>query len=83
MCHLARRYDYFQLPDISPAMLTHSVEVRVRASFSSEGYGTWAAVRPELLLLKARPLPAAAQLPGPQDFCPIAVDSALSCPDSV
>ena len=49
----ARRYDYFQLPDISPAMLTHSVEVRIRASFSSEGYGTWAAVRPELLLLKA------------------------------
>ena len=60
MCHLACRYDYFQLPDISPAMLTHSVEVRVRASFSSEGYGAWAAVRPELLLLKARaPLPGA------------------------
>ena len=49
-------YDFFQLPEISPAMLTHSVEVRVRASFSSEGYGEWAAARPELLLLKACPL---------------------------
>ncbi len=48
-------YDFFQLPEISPAMLTHSVEVRVRASFSSDGYGEWAAARPELLLLKARP----------------------------
>ena len=46
-------YDFFQLPEISPAMLTHSVEVRVRASFSSDGYGEWAAARPELLLLKA------------------------------
>ncbi len=49
-------YDFFQLPEISPAMLTHSVEVRIRASFSSSGYGEWAASRPELLLLKARPL---------------------------
>lgn len=47
-------YDFFQLPEISPAMLTHSVEVRVRASFSSDGYGEWAAARPELLLLKVR-----------------------------
>ena len=62
-CRCARRYDYFQLPDISPAMLTHSVEVRVRASFSSEGYGAWAAVRPELLLLKARTPPAACSSP--------------------
>ena len=48
------RYDFFQLPDTSPAMLTHSVELRVAASFSSDGYGQWAAARPELLLLKAR-----------------------------
>lgn len=47
-------YDFFQLPEISPAMLTHSVEVRVRASFSSNGYGEWAAARPELLLLKVQ-----------------------------
>ena len=47
-------YDFFQLPDISPAMLTHSVEVRIRASYWSTGYGEWAAARPELLLLKVR-----------------------------
>ena len=45
-------YDFFQLPDINPAMLTHSVEVRIRASYFSNGYGEWAAARPELLLLK-------------------------------
>ena len=48
-------YDFFQLPDISPAMLTHSVEVRVQASYWSSGYGEWAAARPELLLLKVCP----------------------------
>jgi len=45
-------YDFFQLPDINPAMLTHSVEVRISASYWSSGYGEWAAARPELLLLK-------------------------------
>ena len=45
-------YDFFQLPDISPAMFTHSVEVRIQASYWSSGYGEWAAARPELLLLK-------------------------------
>ena len=47
-------YDFFQLPDINPAMLTHSVEVRISASYWSSGYGEWAAARPELLLLKVR-----------------------------
>ena len=36
-------------------MLTHSVEVRIRASYQSNGYGEWAAARPELLLLKVSP----------------------------
>ena len=45
-------YDFFQLPEISPAMVTHSVEVRIQASYWSSGYGEWAAARPELLLLK-------------------------------
>ena len=54
----ARRYDFFQLPDTSPAMLTHAVEVRVSASFSSDGYGQWATARPELLLLKVRATPS-------------------------
>ncbi len=46
------KYDFFQLPDFNPAMLTHSVEVRIQASYSSDGYSEWAAARPELLLLK-------------------------------
>ena len=54
--HLMRRYDFFQLPDINPDMLTHSVEVRIRASYQSNGYGEWAAARPELLLLKVSPV---------------------------
>ena len=49
-------YDFFQLPDISPAMFTHSVEVRIQASYWSSGYGEWAAARPELLLLKVWPI---------------------------
>lgn len=48
----AFEYDFFQLPDFNPAMLTHSVEVRIRASYASDGYSEWAAARPELLLLK-------------------------------
>ena len=54
--HRMRRYDFFQLPDINPDMLTHSVEVRIRASYQSNGYGEWAAARPQLLLLKVSPV---------------------------
>ena len=53
---LLHRYDFFQLPDINPDMLTHSVEVRIRASYQSNGYSEWAAARPELLLLKVSPV---------------------------
>ena len=45
-------YQYYELPSISPAMLTHSVEVRFSVSFSSSNYGKWASAKPELLLLK-------------------------------
>ena len=55
----AFEYDFFQLPELTPSILTHSVEVTITASFSSAGYGQWAASRPELLLLKVR-LPASA-----------------------
>ena len=50
-------YDYFTLPPASPAMLSHSVEVHLAASFSSAGYPDWASSRPELLLLKVKSKP--------------------------
>lgn len=49
----AFEYEYYQLPPITPAMLTHSVEVRFLASFSSSTYGMLTAAKPELLLLEA------------------------------
>lgn len=48
----AFEYEYYELPPVTHAMLTHSVEVRFSASFSSRTYGTWTAARPELLLHK-------------------------------
>ena len=48
----AFEYDYFQLPNVTSGMLSHSVEVRFEASWSSSNYGAWAAAKPELLLLK-------------------------------
>ena len=54
----AFEYQYYQLPEVTPAMLTHPVEVRFSASFSSSNYGTWTAAKPELLLLKVRRRPA-------------------------
>ena len=45
-------YQYYELPSISPAMLTHSVEVRFSVSYFSSNYGKWASAKPELLLLK-------------------------------
>lgn len=45
-------YQYYELPEVSPAMLTHPVEVRFSISFSSSNYGIWTTAKPELLLLK-------------------------------
>ena len=50
----AFEYQYYQLPEVTLAMLTHPVEVRFSVSFSSSNYGTWTAAKPELLLLKVR-----------------------------
>jgi hypothetical protein len=50
-------YEFFQLPEVTAGMLTHSVEVQMAVSYSSTGYTEWAAARPELLLLKACPPP--------------------------
>ncbi|KAK9824143.1 hypothetical protein WJX72_008089 [[Myrmecia] bisecta] len=44
-------YDYYQLPEVSPTMLTHNVEVRIVASFSSSEFTEWSAAVPEMLLL--------------------------------
>lgn len=47
-------YQYYDLPSVTPAMLTHSVEVRFAISHSSSDWGIWANAKPELLLLKVR-----------------------------
>ncbi len=41
-----------ELPEVSPAMLTHPVEVSFSVSFFSSNYGYWTTAKPELLLLK-------------------------------
>lgn len=48
-------YEFYELPPISEAMVSHPVEVRFTASFESSTYAPWTAARPELLLLKVRP----------------------------
>ncbi|KAK9843435.1 hypothetical protein WJX81_002486 [Elliptochloris bilobata] len=48
----AFEYDFFQLPDLNPSALTHSIEVSIKASFRSAGYGQWSVSRPALLLLQ-------------------------------
>ena len=49
-------YQYYELPGVTPTMLSHSVEVRFSISFFSSNYGAWSAAKPELLLLKVREL---------------------------
>ena len=50
-------YDFFDLPPITPDMLTHSVEVRVQASYNSSSYGYYSAAHPEILLIRVRGTP--------------------------
>ncbi|KAK9810844.1 hypothetical protein WJX73_001470 [Symbiochloris irregularis] len=45
-------YDYFELPPITQDMLSHNVEVSIKASYSSSAYSYYAAAHPELLLSK-------------------------------
>ena len=37
----AFEYDFFQLPDLNPSALTHSIEVRLRSIFPKKRYGAW------------------------------------------
>jgi hypothetical protein len=48
----AFEYQYYELPEVSPAMLTHPVEVSFSVSYFSSNYGYWTTAKPELLLLK-------------------------------
>ena len=65
-------------------MLTHSVEVRIRASYQSNGYGEWAAARPELLLLKVSPTTGTLRRKAPQVLHPLRMmlDGPFPCQDN-
>jgi len=56
-CSIANVFCHAELPEVSPAMLTHPVEVTFSVSFFSSNYGYWTTAKPELLLLKVSPLP--------------------------
>lgn len=75
-------YQYYELPSVTPAMLTHSVEIRFSISYHSSNYGPWAAAKPELLLLKVK-LPIANLLAARRNFCHAITDfegRSYACP---